>query len=194
MPSIDDFLQAKKKRFKNISSQSHAEKLVEEDPKVETIIPKAQEIDIKEQPHEFQKISYRPWDDDTIPVEEKPQISKKRKSTTEPAMSPEMVIQSLYGVQRAILSYLLDNEEKEKDGFVYTRPVNMQDISLYANCRAPTASTSIKRLKAKNIIESIHHKAGRGAFVCFRIPVEFKRELKDGKEQYLPQENITNIR
>ena len=156
---------------------------------------------------EFKKVAYRPWDDDeptqgeggdpskkNIPhddLSENVSVVNKEQQQGEPNASsiislpskkieknsPSRIIVSLYGVQRNILKFLINNISHEEDMYIYTFPIDMKSIVMYTSSGKRTVETSIRRMMEKKIIESWDHKRGRGGYVAFRIPAVLRDEL-----------------
>ena len=91
--------------------------------------------------------------------------------------NPTRMIISLYGVQRNILKFLIQNISHEEDPFVYTFPIDLKSIVLFTSSSKRTVETSIRRMKEKQLIESWDHKRGRGGYVSFRIPYKLRDEF-----------------
>jgi hypothetical protein len=91
--------------------------------------------------------------------------------------SPRRIIISLYGVQRNILKFLIENISYEEESYAYTFPIDLKSIMLFTSASKNTVETSLRRMKEKTIIESWDHKRGRGGYVAFRIPNILKEEF-----------------
>lgn len=91
--------------------------------------------------------------------------------------SPRRIIISLYGVQRNILKFLINNISHEEEPYAYTFPIDLKSIMMFTGSSKNTVETSIRRMKEKTIIESWDHKRGRGGYVTFRIPNILKEEF-----------------
>lgn len=201
MPSIDDVIKFKKstKVFKDSinreicqilpkNSIQNQEKKTEKDVEntTEKATEKASESEsrdenfakIEEIP--FKKVSYRPWDDD-VPsgsnTKEAP-VSLIKNAPTKPLhaeTTPSMMVISLYGVQRSILTFLFENIAHEDNVYFYTHFIDMRTLMRFTSCSKDTVETSLRRLRHKNVIESWQNKRGRGGFVSFRI----RKEIRD---------------
>lgn len=206
MPSIQDIAKKNKtKMFQQTSTRPldevfplRKDETISSEPK----LPKA-EVEKKE----FKKVAYRPWDDDEPTQGEGVHPSKKKNTLPDDLTenvsvnkeqqeggatprnlisipskkieknSPARIIVSLYGVQRNILKFLINNISYEEDMYIYTFPIDMKSIVMYTSSGKRTVETSIRRMMEKKIIESWDHKRGRGGYVAFRIPAVLRDEL-----------------
>ena len=198
MPSIQDIAKkTKNKVFSQVSARD-IDDVFQVTP-VETVVaqPIVHESSVKKK--EFKKVSYRPWDDDVLGKIEEEGVGVKEVSIPVPteeltasvthvmnATKPNALDEkttlakiffSLYGVQRNILRFLINNISHEDEVHVYTFPINLKNVIIFTSSSKNTVETSIRRMKEKKLIESCDHKRGRGGYVTFRIPVNLRDTL-----------------
>lgn len=175
-------------------------------PKVESELDDSKEdltISIENNPGvtAFKKISYRPWDSEepeikTTQIEinnKADSILLNNKETNRLVETTfngdksdklkrndlEMEVASIIGVQRNILFFIIKElSSYEEESFFYTKPIYLMDISNHTKASILTVKTSLARMKQKNIVESVHHKTGRGGFVSFRVRKDLVEILK----------------
>lgn len=206
MPSIQDIAKkTSTKMFQQASSRPLDEVLPLDHEKPSAIESKI--VEPKKEKKVFKKVPYRPWDDDKPTPEEGKGVYGNLLSLTDQSSietvainkhdlelptqnniialhKPEIekntatrMIISLYGVQRNILKFLINNISYDEGPFIYTFPIDLKSIVMFTSSSKRTVETSIRRMKEKNIIESWDHKRGRGGYVTFRIQSRLRDEF-----------------
>lgn len=172
MPSIQDIVKKNKtKMFKQANTRQLEEVLPINSEVISVIEPSVEEIKVEKK--EFKKVPYRPWDDDEPSLSEgkgREHTSSKieklekgkffddkitsqipdNKTVTQSSQgelginNPTRMIISLYGDQRNILKFLIQNISYEEEGHVYTFPIDLKSVVLFTSSSKHTVETSIR--------------------------------------------------
>jgi hypothetical protein len=149
----------------------------------------------------FKKVPYRPWgNDETILQSDSPEnidnseelvsssvndtetVNILSKTVISTALDLKKVDRSLFGAQRSIFLYLIQNIEEYLDEYVITKCITTEDLNIRCDLLPTTIKATLQKLKAKGLIDTFEKKTGRGGFARYRINSEthsfFNEQLK----------------
>lgn len=136
----------------------------------------------------FKKKNYRPWDDLPDFVSESRIVENQKEEKIDSLGSliqknieekskikiddlserdREILLKSLFGVQKNVAIYLVNNIV-DVDNFL-TSPISKSDIIQYTKSSSGTVGMSLFRLQEKGLIKISYFKRGIGAFSIFQI-------------------------
>lgn len=152
----------------------------------------------------FQKKAYRPWDsyyelnvaerlitlgdnNDTIKTSElhidydttnvsiKDSLQSKTTNICALTFNLEKELRHLFGAQKIIIQYLVQQIEENYEEYVITRSISTEEFTAKCNIPANTVKGMLQKLKSKKLLETHENKPGRGGYARYK----FKREVYD---------------
>lgn len=147
----------------------------------------------KNKSKKFKKVSYRPWDIQPTPDEEVFNEKEKVPPTLFPSEnklpptkildenilkdvkevenpeSIDKIIRDIWGVQKSIFVYMLENIQFRENGYQITNPIVTADLVSCTNSKENTVRSSIYRLHQRKYIDYYDRKTGKGGYACYRI-------------------------
>lgn len=147
----------------------------------------------------FQKKTYRPWDEDSLITDNSKVSDKVIHNTTISNINhynvnddsnlstqvkdleekQQLVIfdykkelRNLFGAQKLILQYLLNQIEEEHDGYIITKPIYMSELIESCKLSINTIKGTLQTLKARKFFETHENKQGRGGYARYKFNKE----------------------
>lgn len=84
----------------------------------------------------------------------------------------EKELRNLYGAQRIIIKYLLNQIEETANEYVITENISMEEFVSACNLPPNTIKGMLQKLKLKKLLESYENKPGRGGYARYKFAME----------------------
>lgn len=146
----------------------------------------------------FQKKSYRPWDDalpknnnqiDSTISQNLLSDNKNFKDNIDqntvliddinvafPSYLPELnlkkELRNLFGAQKIIIKYLLEQIEENTNEYLITKGISMDEFTLACKLPPNTIKGMLQKLKAKKLLDTYENKPGRGGYARYNFTQE----------------------
>jgi predicted transcriptional regulator len=146
-------------------------------------MPKINSIKLKKPTDKFKKVSYRPWDleGNQTAIRDTPLDAlddKNNQSTVLQTEDFEKTIRYLHGIQKEIIIYLCKNIDNVDNNYAYTKAISSNEMASNLDESKTSLSSSLYRLKKKNLVQSYENKTGRGGFASFMLDKSFYEFVK----------------
>jgi hypothetical protein len=145
----------------------------------------------KEKSKIFKKKSYRPWDenelssfhniittigesDDNISLMDTDKVFIHSTTTHSPLdnfseQNLKKELRNLFGAQKIVMQYLLNQIEEANDEFVVTKCIVINEFSTMCKLPSNTIKSTLLKLKSKGLLETYEKKPGRGGYARYKF-------------------------
>lgn len=100
-----------------------------------------------------------------------------------PELNLKKELRNLFGAQKAIIKYLLEQIEENSDDLLITKGISMNEFTLACKLPPNTIKGMLQKLKAKKLLYTYENKPGRGGYARYNFTQEvysfFLKNLND---------------
>jgi hypothetical protein len=109
----------------------------------------------------------------------KENVAKEKNKDTVPHIKKyPFRLESVVGLQRTILFFLLRNEYSRDDDWVECAPLSVKEIAAGTKIKHGSLESALVKLRKRVLLKSLDSKTGRGGFVSFAIPMYVIKQIE----------------